>query len=47
MVTTLVENYNFLYTCLLTFLLIIIMIGEPTYIASEMVPRAPAISIIV
>ena len=47
MVPTLVEISNFLCTCSLTFLQIIIMTGEPTHTASEMVPCAPAISIIV
>ena len=47
MVPILIENSIFLCTCLLIFLQIIIMNGEPMHTTSEMVPRTPAISIIV
>ena len=48
MVPTLVENSYFLCTCLLTFFVNnFVMTGEPIHTASEMAPRAPAISIIV
>ena len=46
MVPTLVESSKF-FMYLLTFLKIIIMTGEATHTASKMVPRTPAISIVV
>ena len=46
MVPTLVENFS-VYLFVNFFFVDIIMTGEPTHTASEMVPRAPAMLIIV